>query len=255
MFKTPAYLLALVAAMTFFGSACAPPADLGEVKGALAEIQAQQKDLLEKVDALAKGQKEVLVKATAAAAAKPAAAPGPPKEDPNKVYDVKVGTSAVKGPADAKVTIIEFSDFQCPFCSQAAKLVDQIIEAYPNDVRFVYKNYPLPFHNQALPAAKAAVAAGKQGKFFEMHDLLFENFRTLSQEKFEEFAGTIGIDVEQFKTDMASPEVAAQVTAEMKEAGDNGVRGTPTIFINGKKPAGRSFELYKSIIDAELKKG
>jgi protein-disulfide isomerase len=253
MFKKPAFLLALVAAMSFFGSACAPPADNSDLKGALAEIQAQQKDLLEKVDSLAKGQKEVLVKATAAAAAKPAAAPAQPKEDPNKIYAVEVGNSAFKGPADAKVTLIEFSDFQCPFCSQAAKLIDQILEAYPDDVRFSYKNYPLPFHNQAMPAAKAAVAAGKQGKFFEMHDLLFENFRTLSEEKFIEFAGTIGIDVEQFKTDLASPDVAAQVTAEMDEAGKNGVRGTPTVFINGKKPSGRSFELYKSIIDAEIK--
>ena len=86
------------------------------------------------------------------------------------------------------MTIVEWSDFQCPFCSQAKDLVHQILEAYPKDVRFVFKNYPLPFHQQAMPAAKAAIAAGKQGKFFEMHDKLFENQKALAPEKYEEFA-------------------------------------------------------------------
>jgi protein-disulfide isomerase len=127
------------------------------------------------------------------------------------------------------------------------------MEAYPNDVRFVYKNYPLPFHKQAMPAALAAVAAGKQGKFFEMHDKIFENYRTLNDDYYVKAAGEIGIDVEKFKADFASAETKAFVDAEMKEAQANGVRGTPTIFINGKKPQGRSFELYKGIIDGILK--
>ena len=133
-------------------------------------------------------------------------------------------------------------------------MVDQIVKAYPNDVKFVYKNYPLPFHPQAMPAAKAAIAAGKQGKFFEMHDKIFENQKTLSAEFYPTAAKELGLDVEKFKKDMESPEVAQQIQQEMAEAQKADVRGTPTIFINGKKPQGRSFELYKQIIDEQLKK-
>jgi len=131
--------------------------------------------------------------------------------------------------------------------------VDQILEAYPEDVKFVFKNYPLPFHQQAMPAAKAAVAAGKQGKFWEMHDEIFENYRTLSDDFYAKAAGEIGLDVEKFKKDMESPEVQELINSEMAEARTNDVRGTPTIFINGKKPQGRSFALYKQIIDDILK--
>jgi protein-disulfide isomerase len=133
-------------------------------------------------------------------------------------------------------------------------LVDQIVKAYPNDVKFVYKNYPLPFHPNAMPAAKAAIAAGKQGKFFEMHDKIFENQKSLSTEFYANTAKELGLDVEKFKKDMESPEVAQQIQQEMAEAQKVDVRGTPTIFINGKKPQGRSFELYKQIIDEQLKK-
>ncbi len=127
------------------------------------------------------------------------------------------------------------------------------MEAYPNDVKFVYKNYPLPFHKQAMPAAKAAVAAGKQGKFFEMHDKIFENYRTLNDEIYAKWAAELGLNVDQFNTDFASKETQAFIDKEMAEARAVGVRGTPTIFINGKKPQGRSFQLYKGIIDAQLK--
>jgi len=127
------------------------------------------------------------------------------------------------------------------------------MEAYPNDVKFVYKNYPLPFHKQAMPAAKAAVAAGKQDKFWEMHDKIFENYRALNDDIYATWAGELGLDVEKFKTDMASAETKAFVDKEMAEARSVGVRGTPTIFINGKKPQGRSLGLYKGIIDGILK--
>ena len=131
--------------------------------------------------------------------------------------------------------------------------MDQILEAYPEDVKFVFKNYPLPFHQQAMPAAKAAVAAGKQGKFWEMHDEIFENYRTLSDDFYAKAAEEVGLDVEKFKKDMESPEVQELINSEMAEARTNDVRGTPTIFINGKKPQGRSFALYKQIIDDILK--
>ena len=131
--------------------------------------------------------------------------------------------------------------------------MEQVLEAYPNDVKFVYKNYPLPFHNQAMPAAKAAVAAGKQDKFWEMHDKIFADYRNLNQANFEKWAGEIGIDVEKFKADMKAPETQALINTEMKQAQAGAVRGTPTFFINGKKPQGRTLELYKQIIDGILK--
>ena len=105
-----------------------------------------------------------------------------------------------------------------------------------------------------MPAAKAAIAAGRQGKYYEMSHKLFENYRALNDDNYFKWAGELGLDVEKFKTDYAAPETAALVTQEMKEAGKVGVRGTPTFFINGKKPAGRSFDLWKSVIEEEIKK-
>lgn len=239
-------LIAAAAALTL--AACADPQAVGDIKASVERLEAQQKDIVTKLEGLEKSNKEILAKAGTAAAKPAANAP-----DPNKKWDINIGNSPVEGPANAPVTIVEWSDFQCPFCSQAKDLMKQIVEAYPKDVKFVFKNYPLPFHQQAMPAAKAAVAAGKQGKFYPMHDLLFENQRALAPEKYIELATKLGLNIDQFKKDMDSPEVAAQITTDMKEAGEVGVRGTPSFFINGKQPAGRSFELYKSIIDEEIK--
>src|SRR6266852_5897723 len=142
-------LLAAGAALTL--SACADPQAVGDIKASVERIEAQQKDIVTKLDALDKSNKDLATKV--AAGARPAAANAP---DPNKKYDITVGTAPAKGPSDAPVTIVEWSDFQCPFCGQAKDLVHQIIDAYPKDVRFVFKNYPLPFHPNAMPAAKAA---------------------------------------------------------------------------------------------------
>jgi protein-disulfide isomerase len=245
----PTYRVAAAAAVLAIALAgCSDPQAMGEMKTKIDEIQAQQKDILTKLDALDKQGKDILAKAPAAAA-RPAA----PQEDPNKVYTIPAGESFAKGPENAPVTIVEFSDFQCPFCAQAAELVKQITDAYPNDVRVIYKNYPLPFHQQAMPAAKAAIAAGKQGKFWEMHDKLFANFRTLADDQYPKYAEELGLDVEQFKKDMAAPETEKLVQDEMAHARTAEVRGTPTFFINGKKPQGRSFALYKQMIDDILK--
>ncbi len=101
---------------------------------------------------------------------------------------IDVGSSPVKGPANAKVTIVEYSDFECPFCKRGASTAEQILKAYPNDVKLVFKNMPLPFHKNAKPAALAALAAGKQGKFWEMHDKLFENQGKLGDALYTETA-------------------------------------------------------------------
>jgi protein-disulfide isomerase len=240
---------AFAAVSLFTLAACgATPQDVRQLEERVEEVAEQQKEVLVAIAALAKGQKDILAKAAAPAR------PGRPKEDPNKVYKIPVGNSYSKGPADAKVTIVEFSDFQCPFCARATGLMEQLLEAYPEDVRVVYKNFPLGFHKQAMPAARAAIAAGKQGKFWEMHDIIFENYKTLADDQYPKYAETIGIDVEQFKTDMASKATQDLINTEMREASAAGVRGTPTFFINGKKPQGRSFDIYKGIIDTEIKK-
>jgi protein-disulfide isomerase len=174
------------------------------------------------VDEIKKGQKEILAKLEtlekAVAAVKAAAPAARPTIDPNKVYPLQVGDSPVKGAKDGKVTIVEFSDYQCPFCSQAEPLVDQMLEAYPKDVKRTYKQFPLTsIHPNALPASKAALAAGKQGKFWEMHQKLFANQRELTPDNFKKWAGELKLDVARFEKDMASPEVQAQIDKEGQE--------------------------------------
>jgi protein-disulfide isomerase len=130
-----------------------------------------------------------------------------------------------------------------------------VLKAYPKDVNFVYKQFPLPatMHPNAMPSAKAAVAAGKQGKFWEMHDIMFENSRELGFDKLKEYAGKIGVDVARWEKDFGSPEVQQQVEKEMAEGRAADVSGTPTFFVNGKRVMNRSFEGFKDMVDAALK--
>jgi protein-disulfide isomerase len=229
-------VLAAVLAMVGCG---ASPQDIQEIKN-------NQKDILAKIQALSADLQKV-------ATARPPTPPGQP--DPNKVYTLAVGNSPVKGPKGAKVTIVEFSDYQCPFCSQADALIEQVIAANPG-VDFVYKQFPLTsIHPNALPAAKAALAAGKQGKYWEMHKVLFANQRALGADQLKEYAKQVGLDVPKWEKDMNSPEVADQINAEMKEAQAAEVRGTPTIFVNGKRVQNRSVEGFKAMIDEANAKG
>jgi protein-disulfide isomerase len=230
--------MTLVAA-TFAGCGGPSPADVDEIKKG-------QKEILAKLDALDK--------AVAQVKAAPAA-PQRPQVDPNKVYTLNLGDSPSKGPADAKVTIVEFSDYQCPFCSQAEPLLDQVMAAYPKDVKRVYKQFPLTsIHPNAMPASKAAVAAGKQGKFWEMHAKLFGNQRELSPDNYKKWAEELKLDVAKFEKDMASPEVQAQIDKDMQDARSADVTGTPTIFVNGKRLQQRSMDGFKAAIEPALPK-
>jgi protein-disulfide isomerase len=131
--------------------------------------------------------------------------------------------------------------------------VDQVLKAYPNEVKFVYKEFPLSsIHQNALNAARAAVAAQKQGKFWEMHDKLFANQRALSPDNLKQYAKEIGLNVAKFEKDMTSPEVQKQIADDMKLAQEADVRGTPTLFLNGKRVMNRSFEGLKEMIDQAL---
>jgi protein-disulfide isomerase len=185
---------------------------------------------------------------------RPAQPPRPqrPSDDPNLVFKVAVDDSPIRGNPDAKVTIIEFSDFQCPFCSRAATTIDQVREQYGQDVRIVYKQNPLPFHQNAMPAATASLAAGKQGKFWEMYDLLFKNQQKLGADDLNGYAQSLGLNMDKFKADMASAEVKAQITKEQQLAASLGASGTPAFFINGHKLVGaQPIDSFKSVIDAQ----
>ena len=167
---------------------------------------------------------------------------------------IDAGNSPSKGPKDAKVTIVEFSDFQCPFCSRGMATMEEVMKAYPNDVRLVFKNLPLPMHPQAEPAAKAALAAGKQGKFWEFHDTLFKNQQKLSDEFFLSEAKNLGLDIDKFKADMASAEIAQQIEADKKIAASQNINGTPGFFVNGVAVRGAyPTAHFKTIIDRWLK--
>lgn len=236
-------MLAAVAALGLTGC------DQG-TSGKLEEVSKGQKEILAKLENLEKTVNQIK-------AAPPGAAPAArPQVDPNKVYNIPVDGNAIRGPKDAKVTIVEFSDFQCPFCSQSKTLVDQVLEAYPKDVRFVYKQFPLTtIHQMALGAAKAAIAARAQGKFWEMHDIMFANNRELQPEKLKEYAGKIGLDVAKFEKDMNAPETQQAVDKEIADAKAADVQGTPTFFVNGKRLMTRSLDGFKQGVDEALKKG
>ena len=184
---------------------------------------------------------------------KSAPAPRGPAPD-TKVYKIAIGNSPAKGPKNAPVTIVEWSDFQCPFCKRAEGTVDQVLKEYKGKIRLVYKQYPLPFHPYAQKAAEAAVAAKAQGKFWPYHDLLFKESPKLTQADLAQYAQQVGLNVSKFKQALASNEYAPVVSAEKKEGEAVGTNGTPTFFINGHKLVGaQPLSAFKQVIDAQLK--
>ena len=130
-----------------------------------------------------------------------------------------------------------------------------MLQQYPKDVNFVYKQFPLPptMHPNAMPASKAAMAAAKQGKFWEMHDIMFKNQRELSFDKLKDYAKQIGLDVARWEKDFNSPEVQQQIDKESAEGRAADVQGTPTFFVGGKRVMNRSVDGFKQIIDESLK--
>ena len=172
-------------------------------------------------------------------------------------YKVTVGKAPVTGSASAKVTIIEFSDYQCPFCSRVEPTIEKVKHTYGKDVRVAFKHSPLPFHPNAAPAARAAMTAQEQGveKFWAFHTKLFENQDKLDEQHFAEFAQQVGLDVSKFKNDLGQNKAKydAQIEADKAEAAKFGANGTPHFFINGRKLAGaQPFENFQKIIDEEL---
>ncbi|MEO5331448.1 MAG: thioredoxin domain-containing protein [Magnetococcus sp. YQC-5] len=159
-----------------------------------------------------------------------------------------------KGDAKAPVTIIEFSDFECPYCRRAQNVLKKVQETYGNKVRMVFRHYPLPFHAKAPKASEAAQCAADQGKFWPMHDVLFAEKTSLEVPELKKQAKTLGLEQEPFDTCLDSGKHAARVTADLTDGKKLGVTGTPTFFINGIRLVGaQPFEKFKSVIDDELK--
>jgi len=181
-----------------------------------------------------------------------AAAPENLLDDPIKIV---TDGDPVRGPSNAKVTIVEFSDFQCPYCAKAAGEVKQILNKYPKDVRLIFKQYPLDIHSQAAAAAEASLAAQAQGKFWEMHDRFYANYRSINPAHILTWAKEVGLDLTRFKTDLDSHKYLPRVRNEEKQGDDAGVVGTPTFYINGKK-LNTSFEVatIEPVIQSEMKK-
>jgi protein-disulfide isomerase len=160
------------------------------------------------------------------------------------------------GPANAKVQVVEFSDFQCPYCSQAAGVVHQIRQKYGDKVRFTFRQFPLPMHPNAREAAEAALAAGTQGKFWEFHDLLFKNQQQLDSAGLAQHAKQAGLNVAAFKKSLDDHQFAAGVDADVKLGEQVQVSGTPTMFINGTRVADpTNFDAIAQVIEAALKGG
>ena len=139
------------------------------------------------------------------------------------------------GPKDAPVWLVEFSDFQCPACSQFHPAVKQLTEKYKDSLFFVYRNYPLPSHNMALPAARAAEAAANQGKYWEMHDALFIGQAQLNESFITAKATELGFNMEKFTADKQSSVVQTYIDADISLGESIGVNATPTFYLNGKK--------------------
>jgi protein-disulfide isomerase len=179
----------------------------------------------------------------AAPAAGPAAA----------VHSIDIGDSPVLGAADAPVTIVEFADFECPYCAGVEPTLERILAEYAGKVRLVFKHNPLPVHPNALLASRAAVAAQRQGKFWEMHGLLFSAQERLDREAIASHARVLGLDVQAFESVLASPESTRAVSADMSLAGRLGIKGAPAFFINGRFiPGAQPFEVFQEAIDREL---
>ena len=170
------------------------------------------------------------------------------------IHDFDLSGSPVKGPPDAPVTIVEFSDFQCAYCSRLVELLDQVLAKNPDTVKLVFKHFPLSNHQFAVKAALAAMAAHEEGKFWPFHDLLFKNYNRLNDQKIEEITRELGFDPKAFDTKTKNKALLDQIKRDYRQGVDVGVRGTPTIYVNGQLVRDRSPDGIQAMIDAALKK-
>jgi protein-disulfide isomerase len=185
---------------------------------------------------------------------KPSPSPQPqaPAANPN-VGNIDVAGLPFRGAENAKVTIVSFSDFQCPFCSRSEPTIQQLLKDYDGKIKYVFRNFPLSFHENAQKAAEASLCARDQGKFWEMHDKLFANQNALQVDKLKGYAVELGLNAATFNTCLDGGSKAAIVAADEQEGAGYGVQGTPSFFINGEMIVGaQPVAAFKAVIDKKL---
>jgi protein-disulfide isomerase len=207
----------------------------GGSAGRIAEIEEQIAELKDQLDAPGRAR----------------APRAPARADAVRAVDVEGAPS--RGAEKASVTVVEFTDYQCPYCRRVQPTVQRLLDEHPDQVRHVIKHNPLTIHPQAPGAAKAAIAAGRQGKFWEMHSRIFENPRLISEEDLRARAREMGLDMDQFDEDLASEETAEIIASDQAEARRLGATGTPAFFINGRLLSGaQPYDAFKARVDQEL---
>ena len=205
------------------------------------------------VTAAREGKSEANIRA--AAAASPAGRPPQPGKLLDDPVKIPVAGAPWQGPENAKITLVEFSDFQCPYCRVAAPQLHELLKHYPTQVRLIFKEFPLDTHSQAAFAAAAAEAAHKQGKFWEMHDALFADHSDINKATVMELAKKFSLDPKKFAADLESRETNNLVVQDIADGTAAGVEGTPTLFIDGQRFNGQiSVDSLKPVLDARLKK-
>ncbi len=233
-------------------------AELREDIKALRQEIAALSSAVTKMQSTVDGQFKKVLSELAAVKKGQAPATRNPRKPDTKIYDINVGDSPYLGAKDALVTIVEFSDFQCGFCVREYPKLQQLVKEYPNDVKVVFKHYPLSFHKKAKPASAATVLAAKQkgnDAFWEMHDkIIAGGTKKLDVPILRGYAEEMGLDLAAFDAVMTNPaKIDELLKDDLAEAKKCGVRGTPTVLINGLKQSPRTIEAYKARIDKILK--
>lgn len=175
--------------------------------------------------------------------------------DPPRYTVATTAVDPVRGAASAPVTIIEFSDYQCPFCARVNPTLEQVRKTYGDKVKIIFKDFPLPNHPQAPKAAEAGHCAGEQGKYWEMHDHMFANQRALNVPELKQYAASLGMDAAKFNQCLDTGKHAGLVASGTEQGERMGVNSTPTLYVNGRPLIGaQPFDAFKQIIDEELAK-
>jgi protein-disulfide isomerase len=227
----------------------------------IAKVVDEELALAAQLQAAGAARHELYARFLHAAGTAPSPAPSPsPKvaagrPDPALAYAVPVDDRPVRGPDDALVTVVMLADFQCPFSKRAAGTMRELLKAHPRDVRLVFRHHPLAFHPQARNAAKAAIAAGNQGKFWEMHDLLFEHQRELDDGIYRTLAKKLKLDAKRLERDMKAAATERRIVEDEAVAQRFGSSGTPAFFVNGRFVSGsQPLGVFSRVVEGERPK-
>ena len=248
-------ILAALCGLAICGNALAQAPESGAED--IAELKQGQQELRQELTAVktelqaVRGELKQVLAAVKASQAKQK----PTRQPDTKIYDINIGSSPILGPKDAPVTIVEFVDLQCPYCIREHPKIKEVLVAYPKDVRLVFKHFPLRFHTKAKPAHAATALALAKGNdvFWSMIDKILAKPRALDVADLRKYAEELGLDLAEFDAVMADAKrIDALLAPDLSEAQKCGVRGTPTVLINGLKLASRNVSDYRSRIDSLL---